>query len=454
MIRGTLHEVARTVGGELHGDDAAFSGVSTDTRAIDPGQLFIALRGPRFDAHELLDAAAQAGAAGAVVMRETTSRLPQVLVGDTRTALADLARDWRRRFRIPVIAVTGSNGKTTTKEMLAAILRTQGPVLATEGNLNNDIGVPLTLFRLADAHHHAVIEMGANRPDDIAGLVTIAEPTVALVTMVAPAHLEGFGDVEGVARAKGRIYSRLPPGGIAVVNADETWADQWCATAGGARIVSFGVAPGADITASAVVCGELGTGTRFVLHIGKARRAVDLPFDGEHNVRNALAAAAVAHAVGVSIDDIGRGLAQAARVKGRLVVKTARGGMRVIDDSYNANPASLAAAIALLARQPRERWLVFGDMGELGAAAPAAHREVGELARRAGIERLFGVGPQARAAVDAFGAGGIWCADAPAALVVLETLDGAGATVLIKGSRYMQLERIVEGLVASDGGHA
>jgi UDP-N-acetylmuramoyl-tripeptide--D-alanyl-D-alanine ligase len=216
--------------------------------------------------------------------------------------------------------------------------------------------------------------------------------------------------------------------------------------------VNFGFAPGAEVTASDIVAGELGSGTRFVLHVGAEREPVTLAFDGEHNVRNALAAAAAAHAVGVSTIDIARGLARAAPIKGRLVARISRGGMRVIDDSYNANPASLAAAIALLARQPRERWLVFGDMGELGASAAAAHHEVGELARRAGIDRLFGVGPQAQRAVDAFGAGAIWYPDASAALVAIAALDGADATVLVKGSRYMQLDRIVEGLAQADGG--
>jgi len=452
MIRGRLQEVADAVGGRLCGEDTDFTGVSTDTRSIAAGQLFIALRGPRFDAHDILDAAMQAGAAGAIVMRERATALPHVVVRDTRAALAALARHWRRRFALPVIAVTGSNGKTTTKELLAAILRTQGPTLATEGNLNNDIGVPLTLFRLDATQRYAVIEMGANRPDDIADLVAIAEPTVALVTMVAAAHLEGLGDIAGVARTKGRVYSRLPPEGTAVINVDEPWATQWRATAGAARVVTFGRKAAAEVSASDVVCGPIGTGLRFVLHVDGAQQPVALPLDGEHNVNNALGAAAAAHAVGIPLDAIARGLAQAARVKGRLVPRTSRGGMRLIDDSYNANPASLGAAIALLAQQPRERWLVFGDMGELGPDAADAHRAVGEQARRAGIDRLFGVGLQARLAVDAFGAGACWYADAPAALAALAVLDGADATVLVKGSRFMQLDRIVDGLAAPAGG--
>jgi UDP-N-acetylmuramoyl-tripeptide--D-alanyl-D-alanine ligase len=452
MIEGRLSEAAVATRGVLHGQDAAFSGVSTDTRSIAAGQLFVALRGPRYDAHDMLDAAAQAGAAGVVTMRPLDCAVPRILVGDTRVALGELARDWRRRVQIPVIAVTGSNGKTTTKEMLASILRTQGATLATEGNLNNDIGVPLTLFRLGATHRHAVIEMGANRPHDIADLVAIAEPTVALVTMVGPAHLEGLGSLQGVANAKGEIYSRLPVGGTAIINADEPFAAQWRATVREARVLSFGLHTAADVTATDIHCGEVGTPTRFVLRTADASCDVVLPFDGEHNVRNALAAATAALAVGMSLESIVSGLARATRAKGRLTLRHSRGGMRVIDDSYNANPASLAAAIALLARQSQERWLVFGDMGELGAGAPTAHREVGESARRAGIERLFGVGPQARAAVDAFGAGASWYADAPTALAELQRLDGADVTVLVKGSRYMQLDRIVDGLVGPAAG--
>lgn len=454
MIGGMLADAASAMQGRLLGANAAFNGISTDTRSIAAGQLFVALRGPRFDAHDMLDAAGQAGAAGVVAMRDQQCPVPRIVVADTRRALGDLARDWRRRHSIPVIAITGSNGKTTTKEMLASILRTQGPTLATAGNLNNDIGVPLTLFRLDASHRHAVIEMGANRPHDIADLVAIAEPTVALVTMVGPAHLEGLGDLQGVANAKGRIYSRLPADGVAVINADEPFAADWRITAGHARVLSFGLAAGADVTASDIACGDIGTPTRFVLHAGGAQRDVSMPFAGAHNVRNALAASAAALAIGVAVDDIVVGLAAAASVKGRLNLKCSRTGMRVIDDSYNANPASVAAAIELLARQPGERWLVFGDMGELGAGAAAAHRAVGELALRAGLDRLFGVGPQSRAAVTAFGSGASWHADAPAALAELRQLDGTAATILIKGSRYMQLDRIVDGLADTPrGGH-
>lgn len=449
MIEGTLHDAAVASRGQLVGEDAAFSGVSTDTRSIAAGQLFVALKGPRFDAHNMLEAAVTAGAAGVIVMRKTRGATAQILVSDSRVALGDLARNWRRRTSIPLIAVTGSNGKTTTKEMLASILRMQGPTLATEGNLNNDIGVPLTLFRLDATHRHAVIEMGANRPHDISVLVDIAEPTVALVTMCGPAHLEGLGDLAGVAMAKGQIYSRLPSHGVAVINVDEPFSAQWRQTAGAARVVTFGLNTPADVTASDIECGAIGTGTAFVMHVRGERSAMRMPFDGQHNVRNALAAAAAAIAVGVPMSAIAAGLEGASKVKGRLVVKRSRGGMQLIDDSYNANPASLSAALALLERQPNARWLVFGDMGELGAGALAAHREVGLEARRAGVERLFGIGPQAREAVAAFGTGASWYPDALQALDELMHLDGADATVLVKGSRYMQLDRLVDGLVAA-----
>lgn len=452
MIEGRLSDVASATHGRLLGPDAGFRGVSTDTRALAPGQLFVALRGAHHDAHELLDAAVAAGAAGLLVARDAAPGAARVLVADTRRALGDLARAWRRRFALPVLAVTGSNGKTTTKEMLASILRTQGATLATVGNLNNDIGVPLTLFGLGAEHRYAVIEMGANRPGDIAELVAIAEPDVALVTMAGPAHLEGFGDLDGVAAAKGRIYARLPPAGVAVINADDAYAARWRATAGSVRILQFGFDAAADVTAREVVDGPLGTGVRFTLATREGARAVHLAFDGLHNVRNALAAAAAALAVGVPLDAVAAGLAAAVPVKGRLNLKRSRGGMRLIDDSYNANPASLSAAIALLGRQPNQRWLVLGDMGELGPGAEAAHRQAGAEARAAGIDRLFGVGTRARAAVDAFGAGASWFADVAAASPELLRLDGTDATVLVKGSRFMQLDRLVDALAA--GGSA
>jgi len=450
MIEGRLSEVERAVRGRLIGNDAGFRGAGTDTRTLSPGALFFALKGERYDAHDMLDAALAAGAAGLVVSRDVATDAPRVLVDDTRAALGDLARAWRSRFDIPVLAITGSNGKTTTKEMLASILRTQGPTLATAGNLNNDIGVPLTLFQLGAEHRHAVIEMGANRPNDIADLVAIALPTVALVTMCGPAHLEGFGDIAGVATAKGKIYTRLPADGVAVINADDAYAAQWRATAGDVRILTFGLGPEADVSARDIEHDAIGAGSRFTLRVGAAERLVRLPFDGLHNVRNALAAAAAAHAIGVPLEAIVNGLETASRVKGRLNLKRSRGGMRLIDDSYNANPASVAAAIELLSRQPSARWLVFGDMGELGGGAAEAHRQVGLEARAAGVDRLFAIGAEARAAADAFGDGATWYADVDAALPDLLALDGADATLLIKASRFMQLDRIVDALLDPD----
>jgi UDP-N-acetylmuramoyl-tripeptide--D-alanyl-D-alanine ligase len=450
MIEGRLSEVATAVGGRLIGDDVAFCGAGTDTRTLAPGSLFFALKGERYDAHDMLDGALAAGAAGLVVSRDVATDAPRVVVDDTRVALGALAHAWRWRFDIPVLAITGSNGKTTTKEMLASILRTQGPTLATAGNLNNDIGVPLTLFQLGAEHRHAVIEMGANRPNDIADLVAIALPTVALVTMCGPAHLEGFGDIAGVATAKGKIYTRLLADGVAVINVDDVYAAQWRATAGNVRVLTFGLGADAAVSARDIEHDAIGAGSRFTLCIAGEERRVRLPFDGLHNVRNALAATAAAHAVGVPVDAIVSGLEAASRVKGRLNIKRSRGGMQLIDDSYNANPASVAAAIALLGRQPNARWLVFGDMGELGSGAEDAHRQVGLDARAARIDRLFGIGAHARAAVDAFGDGSTWYPDADTALPALLALDGADATVLIKASRFMQLDRLVDALLEPD----
>lgn len=455
MIDGLLSWVAEATAGRLLGQDLHFAGVGTDTRSLQPGQLFVALKGERFDAHALVAEARDAGAVAAVVSRPvSTPGLPLVMVGDTRRALGDLARAWRRRFTIPVVAITGSNGKTTTKEMVASILRQQGATLATVGNLNNDIGVPLTLFNLDESHRYAVIEMGANAPDDISTLVAIAEPGVSLVTMCGPAHLAGFGSLEGVARAKGQIFSRLSGADTALINIDDPHHPRWQATAGGARVLHFGLGAGAEVTASDIEAGGFGTGARFVLRAGGDACAVHLPLDGTHNVRNALAAAAVGVALGLPLPLIVRGLEQVPPVKGRLNLRELPAGGTLIDDTYNANPASLAAALAIFASQPGRRWLVLGDMGELGPEAVELHRRAGIEARAAGVERLYAIGPLAAAAAEAFGAGAVRCASRDEALAALCGEHLAGVTLLMKGSRAMQLDLLVKALLTPVEGAA
>lgn len=448
MLEGTLAWVAEATGGELQGADLRFAGLGTDTRSLNAGELFVALRGERFDAHELVAEAQARGAAAAVVDRPVQAPgLSLIVVADTRRALGDLARAWRRRFAIPVIAITGSNGKTTTKEMVASILREQGATLATLGNLNNDIGVPLTLFRLAASDRYAVIEMGANGPDDITSLVAIAEPTVALVTMCGPAHLQGFGSLDGVARAKGQIYSRLNSTHTALINVDDPHHARWQSTAGAARILRFGLGADATVTATDIQPGGLGAGSQFRLRVGGEAAMVTLPLDGLHNVRNAVAAAAVGAALDLPIAVIKAGLEAVPPVKGRLNVRRLPTGATLIDDTYNANPASLAAALDLLATQPGSRWLVLADMGELGPSAVELHRAAGLAARAAGVSRLFAIGPLAAAAAEAFGAEALRFITRDDALAALRDQLIGDVTVLCKGSRSMQLDLLVKALL-------
>lgn len=450
MIAMSLAEAALAMDTTLRGDDAPFLGCSTDSRTLESGALFFALRGEQFDGHRFLVEAGRRGARGAVVdaRAEVDTRVPLLPVPDTRTALGELARTWRERFKIPFVAVTGSNGKTTVKEMVAAILSPLAPTLVTRGNLNNDIGVPLTLFGLAPEHRYGVVEMGANHPGEIARLARLVQPDVAVITQCAPAHLEGFGSVEGVARAKAEIYAGLRPGGCAVLNVDDDFAGYWRGACAGLRQVGFGLASGADVTA--VDIRAAGAAMEFVLMTGAGRVPVTLHLFGRHNVVNALAAAACAHALGVTPDRIAAGLGAVRAVKGRLQVKAARNGARVIDDTYNANPASLDAALAVLADFPGRRWLVLGDMGELGGSAPDLHARAGRAARDAGVTKLFALGPLSRNALPGFGAGATHF-DAPEPLLAeLAPALAPDVTVLVKGSRAMAMERVVNAILPGD----
>jgi UDP-N-acetylmuramoyl-tripeptide--D-alanyl-D-alanine ligase len=419
-------------------------GLSTDTRTLAAGELFVALRGPNHDGHDWLAAARARGACAALVERWQPDPLPQLRVADTRRALGLLAAAWRTRFAGPVLAVTGSNGKTTVKEMLAAILRQRGAVLATRGNLNNDIGLPLTLLQLRPEHRCAVLEMGANHAGEIAWLAGLARPDVALVNNAGAAHLEGFGGLEGVARAKGEIYAALPRGGTAVINADDDYAGYWRTVAGARRVLSFGLVKPADVSARVE---EQEAGARLQLITPQGRVQAHLAVPGRHNVMNALAATACALAAGVGLKDISAGLAAFTPAPGRLASLPGPAGSRVVDDSYNANPSSLAAALAAVAAQPGEHWLVLGDMFELGADAARLHADCGAQARAAGFSRLLTLGEHSAEATRAFGAGARHFAADEAALAAA-VLEGIGpqVTVLVKGSRGMKMERIVRRL--------
>ena len=446
MIDMRLSDAARAMHATLNGVDGEFSGCSTDSRTLPSGALYFALRGDRFDGHSFIAEAARRGARGAVVEQDVAAAdLPLLSVPDTRQALGRLAGAWRGQFPIPFVAVTGSNGKTTVKEMLAAIFSPLAPTLVTPGNLNNDIGVPLTLFGLGREHRYGVIEMGANHPGEIAALTRLVRPDVAVITQCAPAHLEGFGSVEGVARAKAEIYTGLGGTGTAVINADDEYADFWRRCCPDTRQISFGLRAGADVSATQVV--NHNAAMNFVLTTRDASEPLRLPLFGVHNVMNALAATACALALGIPLRRIVAGLQAVRAVKGRLQLQAGRNSAQVLDDTYNANPSSLQAALGVLETFPGRRWLVLGDMGELGGSGPDLHAQAGEAARLAGVERLFAVGALSRFAVRAFGAGAGHFASAEDLVASLCPALAPDVTVLVKGSRAMFMERVVNAIL-------
>jgi UDP-N-acetylmuramoyl-tripeptide--D-alanyl-D-alanine ligase len=460
-VRRTLAEFARAAGGRLAGADATYTEVVSDTRTLKPRQLFIALKGPSFNGNDFVAAALGAGAAGAVVDALQPVTLPQVVVEDTQAALTLAARLWREAFTGPLVGVAGSNGKTTAKEMTAAILGQAGSCLATRGNLNNHIGVPLTLLRLSPEHRFAVVEMGANRAGEVAALADLARPSVGMITNAGAEHLEGFGSLEGVARAEGEMVAGLAAAGTAVINADDEFAQLWRGMTR-ARVVTFGLQQRADFSASEVrtSVGTEGFRTQFRLTAPEGSAAIELCVGGAHNIVNALAAAAAAASAGATLEQISAGLAEVRAVAGRLQFKQAQSGAWVIDDSYNANPSSVRAAIEVLGSLTGRKWLVLGDMAELGSFAAEAHADTGEFARSAGIERLYAFGALSERAAVSFGAGAQWFTDLPAltaALAAALASAGPEVRILVKGSRFNRLERVVNALTGaagvSGGGH-
>ena len=448
-----ISEAARTLPARMVGADAQFSGVTTDSRRVSAGDLFVALTGENFDGHDFVAEALRRGACAALVSREVQGAQPfaQLVVDDTRSALGRLAAGWRERFAIPLVALTGSNGKTTVKEMLAAILAhhagSPAAVLATQGNLNNDIGMPLTLLRLRAAHRFAVIEMGMNHEGEIDYLTRIARPTVALVNNAQRAHVGILGSLEAIARAKGEIYAGLGPAGAAIVNEDDAFAPYWRGLNLGRRIVSFGFKPEADVRGS--VAGDqwrIATPTGSLSFTPQVR--------GEHNLRNAMAATAAACVLDVPRDVIAAGLAAFGGVAGRLTRRRGPGTSLVIDDSYNANPESMRAALRVLAEERARKVFVMGDMGELGADAAEMHAEVGRFARETGVDALLALGDASRRAVDAFGAGARHFDDVDALREAARREAEAGAAILVKGSRFMRMERIADALAGEAGSHA
>ncbi len=453
MLKLFISDIAGWTEGTLNGSAPTpaaqiVTGVSTDTRTLVPGDLFVALRGERYDAHDFVATAKERGAAAFLLERSVELSAPQVIVPDTVRALGTIAQAVRTKRTTRVIGITGSNGKTTVKTLLASILRLAGRTHVNAGNLNNEIGLPLSLLAEPEGTEFAVYEMGAGKRGDIAYLTDIAQPQIGLVNNIAPAHLERMGTLQGVAETKGALYAGLPAAGIAVINADDAFADYFKETAGNRRVLCFGIEHVAEITAEAV---QVGARSRFTLKTPQGEISITLPLPARHNIQNALAASAIAYALKIPLATIQEGLANAQPVQGRGIRRMSAAGWTLIDDSYNANPGSTAAAIAALALEPGETWLVLGDMRELGPDALRLHGEIGALAKTSGIARLYTVGELSQAASRQFG-GGAAHFNAQAELIAALKADlRDGVCCLVKGSRGSAMDRVVVALLGADG---
>ena len=446
MKQTPLSQIANWCGGRLEqSSELMITEVGIDSRTLSSGGLFVAIVGQKFDAHEFIEQGKVEQAAAFVVSRPVQTDKPQIIVNDTRLALGELAKQYRQSLNCVVFTVTGSNGKTTVKEMLASICGLKGKTIATVGNLNNDYGMPLTVLSIND-EDYAVIEMGANHHGEIRYLTHIAQGDVAMITNAGAAHLEGFGSIDGVAQAKGEIFEGLKTDGTAIINKDDVRHSVWLELARDKKILTFGFKSDADVTATTQAVAD---GTQVTLTTPKGQVTFTLHLLGTHNVLNALCATAACLAVGIELEVIAKGLEAMHPVKGRLQWKQGPKGMRVLDDTYNANPTSLGAALNVLAALGGNNWLILGDMGELGENAKEMHEEAGRLARRAGIERLLSFGTNASYASDYFGEGGKHFAKAEDLIdTVVREWTGDGA-ILVKGSRAMQMERFVEALTSN-----
>ncbi len=441
--------------GKLIGEDMAFESVSINTRALKPNQLYIAIKGQVFDGHQFIDQADYAGACAAVVEQEVDTSLPQIIVKDTRLALAELAGAWRKSVNkengssLAVIGVTGSNGKTTVKEMLAAILAINDPVLFTHGNLNNDIGVPLTLLEMDEQHRYAVIEMGANHNGEIAYTSHYVEADVVIITNAGAAHIAGFGSLDGVAKAKGEIIETLKKTGTAIINHDDEYFTYWKSVAGNRALLSFGLNVGADVTANAIKekVHNKAFVTQFELSTNQGSVDIILKLAGRHNVLNALAASAASLALGINLTQIKQGLESIVPVTGRLQPLVSNTGAIIIDDTYNANSASLKVALDVLANFKGKSWVVLGAFGELGPNSPKIHEELGVLIKSSGVTRLMAVGADCKKTVAAFGTGATFYENQLDLMAALKQELEGDETILIKGSRAQRMEVVVAALV-------
>lgn len=443
-----LSQAATVLQGKLNGADLEFNGVSTDTRTLQPGDLFVALIGPNFDGHHFIPDATAKKAAAILAQQPIKSTLPVLQVDDTLAALGQLATHHRQQFNIPVIGITGSCGKTTTRALTASILNGWKPTLFSESSFNNNIGVPLTLLRLRAQHHYAVIEMGANHFGEIAELTKIVKPNIAIITNAAAAHLEGFGSIAGVCKAKGEIFQGLPKDGIGILNADDAHFKDWQKMVAPHTLLSFGVTKPADVYAQQITTTADGK-PQFILVTPSGETSIQLPLIGRHNIANALAAAAAAYAAAIPLAAIKAGLESAAAVSKRLNIYQTPHGAEIIDDSYNANPLSVQAAIETLAERPGEKILVLGDMRELGENATELHHAIGEKALQSGIDHLYTYGELSAHATSAFGKQAQHFTDQAVLITALKTKLAPKATFLVKGSKSMHMGRVVEALLAT-----
>ena len=439
----TVLEAAEAVHGRHIGDNPVIESVSSDSRTIETGALFVALRGERFDGHRYVEEAVNKGAVGAMVDAESILPIPQIIVDDTEYALGQLAAGWRRRFDIPLVAITGSNGKTTVKEMIGKILTASDDTLISQGNYNNLVGLPLSLLKLRESHRFAAVEIGMNQVGEIERLASIAQPDVAVITNAGAAHLEFLVSVDQVATEKGRIIASLSDSGVAVLNADSSHYSAWCRTAGLRKVISFGFSSAADVSGTYAT---LTFGSQICMKTPLGEFQVDLQLAGEHNVMNALAAAAAAVALGLAPSSIKAGLENMSVVAGRLQPRKHLKGGCLIDDTYNANPNSVAAALAFISKLNGDRRLVIGDMFELGAKGEELHRDVGRLARECGIGRLYALGTLSAAAAEAFGRGATHYSDREMLINDLGSQLDETTTVLIKGSRGMKMDEIADSI--------
>ncbi len=441
----TYSQICNYLDVDCTGPDITFNAVSTDTRSLQPGALFVAIIGKNFDGHDYVAQAIEKGAAGVVVSKPFTCNVPVILVKDTLWAYGQIAALHRSKFKIPMIAVTGSCGKTSVKSMIYSILQQVGEVLSPPGSYNNEIGLPKTLLELSDQHKYAVLEMGARKHGDIKYLMELVNPNIVLINNVNPAHIETFGDLDGIAQAKGEIYEYLQPHGTAIINVDDQYAPFWLTKLKTQNVITFGLERAADITCAYIVEEHHRMKMELVTDIGTIQ--INLPLLGMHNVMNALAASAAARALDVSLESIKAGLESYKTVTRRMEVKDGKNGAKIIDDSYNANPAAMRYAIEVLAKQNGRKIMVIADMVELGPQSPERHKVLGQQAKAAGINAFLGWGNFAQLAIEEFGPNGKFYAEKDELIADLTAMLDSNTVVLVKGSNAMKLDEVVNKIV-------